>query len=195
MMSDDCDFTFIVSMNQDDATMNNEVMQEFLNKFDNLAYFYGTHSSKIVACNADIVTDDWDIVILVSDDMIPVVKDFDKIITGLMEDRFPDTNGALHFNDGCCGKDQTITFSILGYALYKHLGYIYHPDYKSFYCDNEFTDVVRALKVHHYDPRVIVEHKWGGWGDPDQLYRLNHRKGVGDQATYERRKKEGFPNA
>lgn len=195
MISHRCDFEFVVTLNSDDKSMNNPQMQEAMDKINNLSYFYGDHKNKIAACNADIdLEKEWDIIALVSDDMIPIVSSFDRVICGLMQKYFPNLDGALHFNDGYCGGKNTITFSILGRKLYEKIGYIYHPSYNSFYCDNEFTDVVRSMKAVHYDPRVIVKHKWtGGGSSKDALYRMNTKLGKDDGKTYNKRKHLGFP--
>ena len=195
LMDLDTEFEFVVSLNEDDKTMNNDSMRKFMDRITNLSYFYGNHKNKIAACNADIdLEKKWDILVLVSDDMIPT-KNFDKIIIESMTKYFPNTDGALHFNDGFCGKDKTITFSVIGRKLYEKLGYVYHPDYKSFYCDNEFTDVVRKLNRVHYDDRVIVKHEWsGGGGSKDELYRMNTKLGSDDKDTYAKRKRLRFLN-
>jgi hypothetical protein len=175
--------------------MNNRDMIAQLKTFPKLSYFFGNSPSKIAACNADISLDTkWDIIVLVSDDMIPIVPEFDKVIVSDMKANFPDTDGALHYNDGLFGKDNTITLSIMGRKLYEYFGYMYHPDYKSFYCDNEFTEVVRALKKHYYNPKVIIQHKWhGGPGSEDDLYKKNSRDNDADCKTYNNRKALGFP--
>jgi len=111
-----------------------------------------------------------------------------------MKEFFPNLDGALHFDDGYLGKDRCITLSIMGKKLYDYFGYIYHPDYKSFYCDNEFTDEVYRLKKAVFLPTVVVKHDWKGWGkNRDEVYKRNTSLGKGDQAVYNRRKKNGFP--
>jgi len=193
-MSKGCNFTFLITCDTDDTSMNNMPMRDFMDKMPNLVYNFGEHISKIDACNADIsLVTDWDILVLVSDDMIPTDKNFDTIISTMMERHYPDTDGALHFNDGLFGKDRTITLSIMGRKLYKRFGYVYHPDYKSFYCDNEFTDVVYALGKCHYNSFVVIKHEWsGGPNSKDSLYRRNSGM-EGDASVYKRRKALGFP--
>ena len=193
MLSGKNNARFLITLNEDDETMNNPAIGSFMQGFTNLQYKYGTHDSKIDAINADMEGMDFDVLFLISDDMIPIVPGFDLVISELMQNHFPDMDGALHFNDDCCGKDRTITLSIMGKRLYDHFGYIYHPDYKSFYCDNEFTDEVRRLQKVFYVPEVIVKHDWRGWENADQTYKLNTRKGRGDEQTYNRRKAAGFP--
>ena len=194
MISSECDFEFMISCDTDDISMNNSTMRTFLNSQQNLNYVYGDSKTKIEACNADVeYIRQWDILVLVSDDMIPVMKDFDKIIVDLMTRHFPDTDGVLHFNDGWFGKDKCITLSIIGRKFYERFGYVYHPAYRSFYCDNEFTDTAYSLGRCHYDPRVIIRHEWhGGPNSTDSLYR--HNSGMkGDEEVYRRRKLLNFP--
>lgn len=196
MMQDWSPHTFLVSMDVDDITMNNNKMIEFLKFQPRLHYCYGRSRTKIEAINADmeiVKAVQWDILVVVSDDMIPAVEGFEKVIITEMEKHFPDTDGALHFDDGCCGRDRCITLSILGRKLYDSLGYIYHPDYKSFYCDNEFTDVVRQMKKVVYIPQVIIKHDWKGGRGADDVYRMNTKKGSDDENTYRLRKSAGFP--
>ena len=193
MISGKHDYEFIISCNEDDLSMNNEKMIEYMSSKPNLKFYFGPHKNKIEAINADMGVCCFDILFLISDDMIPVVKNFDEIIVTKMNEHFPNLDGALHFNDGCCGKDKTITLSILGVNLYNWFGYIYHPAYKSFYCDNEFTDEVRKLDKVVYFKELIVSHNWKGGGGGDTVYKRNTKLGKGDANTYNRRKKMGFP--
>lgn len=188
------DYQFVISLNEDDITMNNDKMRKWMEQFPNLIYFYGIHKNKIAAVNADMDDLEFDILFLISDDMIPIVKDFDNIIVETMQKHFPNMDGALHFDDGCCGRDRCITLSIMGKKLYDRFGYIYHPDYASFYCDVEFTDEVRRMEKVVYIPQVIVKHEWKGWGENrDNVYKRNSILGKPDEATYNRRKAAGFP--
>jgi len=193
MMSENCDFQFLITLDDDDKNMLVPEVREFLDYQPNLIYKFGKSKTKIEACNADMnLVSDWDILVLVSDDMIPVVQDFDKIIVGGMEKHFPDTDGVLHFNDGFLGKDRTATLSIMGRKMYERFGYVYYPAYKSFFCDNEFTEVVRKLEKIIYFPQVIIKHAWKG-NEGDDLYRRNTRMCNIDETTYKRRRALGFP--
>lgn len=193
MISESCDFQFLISLDEDDESMLQPDVRKFLDYQPNLIYKYGNSRSKIEAVNANMDSvDGWDILVLVSDDMIPIVKGFDKIIIDNMQKYFPDMDGALHFNDGFLGQDRTITLSIMGRKLYERFGYIYHPAYKSFFCDNEFTEQVRKMKKVIYLPQVIIKHKWKG-NEGDDLYRRNTRMAGVDQTTYNKRKASGYP--
>ncbi len=163
MLSNKHNYEFLITLNEDDETMNNKEMREFMDSYTHLKYKFGNHKTKIDACNADMEGEnDFDILFLISDDMIPIVPGFDDVIVNMMKEHFPNLDGALHFDDNCCGRDRTITLSIMGKKLYDRFGYIYHPDYKSFFCDNEFTDEVRRMKKVFYSSLVIVKHDWKG---------------------------------
>lgn len=192
MLSNKHEYKFLITLNEDDETMNNKKMREFMDSFSHLEYKYGKHKTKIEACNADMKEENFDILFLVSDDMIPIVPGFDNVIAQAMKENFPEMDGALHYNDDCCGKDRTITLSIMGKKLYDRFGYIYHSDYKSFFCDNEFTDEVRRMKKVVYFPEVIVKHDYKGWAGADNTYKRNSKLGWPDEATYKRRKAAGF---
>ncbi len=194
MLSNKHEYEFLITLNEDDETMNNKKMRKFMDSYTHLKYKYGKHESKIAAINADMENKDFDILFLISDDMIPVAPGFDDVIAQAIEEHFPNLDGALHYNDDCCGKDRTITLSIMGKKLYDYFGYIYHPDYKSFFCDNEFTLEVRRMKKVFYSPLVIVKHDWkGGSRGGDIVYKRNTKLGRGDESTFNRRRKKGFP--
>jgi len=194
MLSGKNQYRFLITLNEDDKTMNSNEMRRNLDNLPNLMYKYGEHKTKVEAINADMEGEDFDILFLVSDDMIPMVRNFDVIIAKKMEKYFPDLDGALHFNDACCGQDNCITLSIMGKKLYDYFGYIYHPDYKSFFCDQEFTEAVRRLGKVKYFSQVVVKHDWKGWGKKrDGVYTRNTELGRGDKETYIRRKELDFP--
>ena len=70
-----------------------------------------------------------------------------KVINSIrqkMIKHFPDTDGVLWFFDGW--RKDLNTLCIIGRKYYERFGYIYHPDYKSFWCDAEFTEVANKLK-------------------------------------------------
>ena len=161
---------FVVSFDHDDHTMNNDSMLSLFNRLniENNHKIYpicGKSTGKISAINSDmdkVRALNPDVIVLASDDMIPVVHSYDDIIAKKMIEYFPDTDGVLHFNDGSTGQDILITLSVLGQKYFERFGYLYYPGYKSLYCDNEFTDVARLLgKVVYFD-QTIITHFWIG---------------------------------
>ena len=162
LLSGKHDVRFVITLDNDDETMNNDEMREWMDNLDaDLIYHYGESKSKIEACNANLEDEEGDALILVSDDMIPCFQDFDDIIMQGMEQFFPDMDGAIKFHDGLRPKeDLLMTLPVLGWNLYKKFGYIYHPDYTSLYCDNEMTIVCRDLGKLIVSPVCIFRHEW-----------------------------------
>jgi len=187
---------FLISMDSDDSTMNNSSVISKLENYKNkikLAYFFGDSKTKIQACNADVdKIIGWDIVLLASDDMIPIERGYDTIITGDMNDHFKNLDGVLWYNDG--GQNNINTLCILGKKYYERFNYIYHPDYISLWCDNEFTDVSLNLKKCYRSDRIIIEHAHPVYQKTnyDQLYVRNESYFFTDKETYNKRKEKNF---
>ncbi len=192
----DKDITYLVSWDKDDPTMNGSVIAQAVDITDIISV-PGTSHSKIHACNRDMdKVINWDIVVLISDDMIPQIEGWDEAIRQAMTKYHPDTDGCLWFNDGY--QDRICTLCIIGRKYYDRFGYIYHPDYHSLFCDNEFTEVARGLDKLTYFTTVLFSHEHFA-NNPrvkrDALYDRNEALFNIDKQTYERRKAEGFPNS
>ena len=150
------DFEFLISCDTDDRYMNSDEARNFMSKFRNLTYRYDENTSKIEACNRGVSEKNFDIVVLVSDDMVPETKGYDRVIVESMKKDFPDTDGSLWFFDGY--NENINTLSILGRKYYDRFGYIYHPSYITQWCDQEHTDVALSLKKMKKYDNVIVRH-------------------------------------
>ena len=194
---------FVISFDEDDETMNNDEIASHLTGLsrthpDTVHPLCGRSTSKVSAVNADLdrVRDiDPDVVVLASDDMVPVMPGYDDVIAQGMGRHFPDTDGALHFNDGFSGQERLITLAIVGGRYLRRFGYLYYPGYKSVYCDNEFTDVCRMLNKVVYSSQVIIKHDWvGAYAPNDPLHRRNDAPEMyaHDEAVYEQRKAINF---
>jgi len=203
---------FNVNCDKNDTSMNNadvpNRLTELVNKYNTANHiqaslFFDANTTKISSINAhidDYLKDDFnfDIVMCASDDMVPQIDKWDNEIAKDMCQFFPQTNGALHYNDGYQGEN-LITLSILGRSLYDYFGYIYHPDYKSLYCDAEFTEQVQSLGRIKYIDKLIIKHEHYGEsgnsnsGDLDLSAKKTLWYSGRDQFVYEDRKKRGFP--
>ena len=152
----------------------------------------GPHKSKIEAMNGGRVTD-WDIIVLASDDMVPVVNGWAQHVERDMMTSFPQLDGALHYNDGHTG-NKLCTLPIFGRRLYAQFGYIYHPGYRSFFCDNEQTEVLQGMGRLTYLPTWIIEHRHPANVKmaSDGLYRANNLPWDQDKEVYNSRKSRGF---
>lgn len=147
------------------------------------------NTTKIQACNADMDRIDWnwEIVVLVSDDMIPQVPEWDMTIRTAMDESL---DHVVWIYDGF-QNERLNTLNIFGRKRYEAWGYLYHPAYKSFFCDNELTDWCRAhpkqctiLK----DVLVKHEHPLATGVQSDALYTRNQAYFEEDAKTYDRRK-------
>jgi hypothetical protein len=189
------DVLCMVSVDDDDHTMNNQEIFDALKTYPNLNIKISTSYSKIHAVNRDMhgINDTWDILLLASDDMRPKVKGYDDIIRNNMKNNFLNTDGVLWFNDGYM-KDRLNTLCILGKKYYERFGYIYHPDYKSVYADNEFTEVSKILKRVQYFEQTIIEHQHPDWGfgKNDAVHLANQKNVTRDQEIFEYRKRKNF---
>ena len=164
LLSNNHDYHFVISMDSNDGTMNNDRIKEYLKtkrKQVQLEYYYGESKNKIEAINRDMIAPMFNILVLISDDMIPEIQGFDDIIVNKFREHFPDFDGMLNFNDGLREDWPSLcTLTIYGHAYYKRFGYIYHPDYTSVYCDREQTDVGRLLDRIVDINQTIIRHKW-----------------------------------
>ena len=181
----------IVSIDEDDKTMTNDVITRAQSFHGNIRVIKGPSSGKVGAINRDMPDpSEFDILLLASDDMVPYVNGYDRIIRDSMEQMYPDTDGVLFFNDGYSGR-RLNTLVICGSKYYSRFGYIYHPEYKSLFCDNEFMDEANRLgKQTYYDQPIIKhEHYTHTRAKPDALYNVNEALYSDDEEVYRRRKK------
>jgi len=181
----------IISIDEDDATMTDDIIARAKSFHENIKVIRGKSSGKVSAINRDMPDpSDFDILLLASDDMFPYVNGYDRIIRDSMQQMYPDTDGVLFFNDGYSGR-RLNTLVICGSKYYSRFGYIYHPEYKSLFCDNEFMDEANRLgKQTYYDQTIIKHEHFTKIGkNPDMLYRINEAFYKRDEEMYERRKK------
>ena len=210
-LSNENDYHFLISCDDDDVSMNNKNMKEIMDSYDNLSYYFSPRDTKICACNRDIenVPDDWDVLILLSDDMFPMVDKWDKYISDNMKKFFPDTDGALWFYDG--HREDLMTYMILGNKYYKRFNYIFYPKYKSFFSDDEFMIVANRLcrlQICEW-PMILFEHQHYSfspefkklsksekknmpWIGGTQLQKENRQTFDDDICLFNLRKKENF---
>lgn len=138
------DFQILVSADMDDPDMNYEI------DYPNTKVVYGSSLSKIHAVNRDIEqADDWDIIVVMSDDMRFAFKGFDNIIRGQFQDGNLDK--LIHIPDQDA-KGLLATMYIAGKDFYNRFGFVYDPQFKSVFCDNLVQDVAKRMFKYHYLP-------------------------------------------
>lgn len=190
----DVDYEFIITCDIDDETMNNDIIKNKLNSYPNLKYYFDYNKSKVEAVNNNLENTNFDIILLASDDMVPVKEGFDITIKQKMDEYFPDTDGVLWFNDGFQGQNLN-TLCILGKKYYDRFGYIYHPSYNSLYCDTEFTIISKKLNKVKYFDEIIIQHQQYSIikEAPDNLYIKNDSLEPRDKIVFNKRYTENFP--
>jgi hypothetical protein len=184
----------IISLDSDDSTVNQELLEKLQKIHLQTQICIGESMGKIAAVNRDMeYAGDYNILLLASDDMIPEYHGYDDLLREKMSLHFPDTDGVLWFNDGF-QKHNLNTLCILGRKYYERFGYIYHPTYKSLWCDNEFTEVAQRLNKQVYFDLVIIRHvhpiitKTAS----DLLYQENEKYFNEDRATFLNRRLNNF---
>jgi hypothetical protein len=190
-----CDITIEVVIDDNDASMQTKEVYYHLGRLGCIITS-GAHASKIEAVNGGKVTD-WDVLLLASDDMIPVKDGYAVRVLSAMGEYFPYFDGALYFNDSYAGK-ALCTLPIIGRRFYNQWGYVYEPAYKSFFCDNEQHEVWTAMHRLVYVDEVLIQHRHYANRDPDlrapndALYQKNQEAWNSDEAIYKRRKSARF---
>ncbi len=166
----------------------------------------GSSTSKVHAINRDMPIQksemaDWDMIILMSDDMRFVKEGFDEIIKQDMKKHFPNLDGCLHYNDGH-QKNNCMTMTIMGRKYAEFVSkeiyglndiVIYHPNYKSLWCDAEATEIAHILGKIIYlgDDQILFRHMHGTvTGNKDELFYRNENREIWnqDKATFLKRR-------
>lgn len=152
----------------------------------------GTSLYKIHAINRDIPTDGWDILVNLSDDQTCITQGWDSIIREAMPNNL---DYSLWFYDGA--QPRINTMEIVGRNYYHRSGSVYHPDYKSFYCDEEATNVGLALGKLIKSDQILFRHDHPACHHTtslrhDGLYERNQLAWDEDKATFERRRSMNY---
>jgi hypothetical protein len=185
---------FIVSLDSNDPLSNTDSMKKFLETIKestDLDYYYGVSKNKIDACNRDIPNCGWKVCLLISDDMTPRVKDYDKVIMNDMQKYFPNYDGVLNYNCGGHAYPKVMVLSVVGHTYYQKFNYIYHPAYTSLFSDEEQTVIARRdNKIVDIDHKIITH----DWNDiQDDLRKHTEKFYQQDKIVFEERKQKGFP--
>lgn len=190
--------SFLISLDKNDVTL--DAYMRVIELFNNLdiTTVIGISKSKVDAVNRDIndylqKRDDIKIIVIGSDDMIPIKRHWDEEVIKCANSVGLDY--VYWFHDGA--QKRLNTLSIMGIDYYKRFNYIYHPSYKSLWCDNEFHDVALSLnKMNKYPLDMIIRHEHPAWfkgAKSDSLYKHNDTFWNEDEANYKKRKQLNFP--
>ena len=199
-LDDEYKTRFVITMDEDDETMNNEEIIAWFEeqksaleeRGHSLIYHFGHSKTKIEACNANLEGESADALLLASDDMWVKIDGYNRVILDGFKQTFPDGDGAIKFNDGL-RQDILMTLPVMGWKWYERFGYIYHPDYVSLYADTEQTAVAHYSGRLAVSEMILAEHKWTA--EPfDELHARNENPemyGI-DGEVYKRRMENRF---
>ena len=186
----------LVSVDSDDSTMLTDDINNFINnhpKKSVIRFVVGEPMKKVPAHTRDIdLVGDWDIVMVIADDFVFNKENFADIIRKKMFEFFPDLDGVLNFWDGF-RPDDLCTHPVMGKKYYDRFNYIYNPIYKSFYCDNELTDVAKTLKlIVKLDEQIYVHNHFSVNNQMDEQDKKNQLDWDYDEKLYKKRLSENF---
>ncbi len=178
------DTHFLISLDQDD-TDTIASFNLFLH-LKNVTVIIGTSKSKIDAVNRDIKGVDFDVLVIGSDDMQPQMLGYDSQIVNEFRNI---KDGYLWSYDG--HQDRICTIPMMTKSYHDKFGYVYHPGYKSFFCDNEQTEVAQKLGLCTKTKTCYFNHQHPAWIKGvkyDELYKSNDTHWKHDEALYKARK-------
>lgn len=191
--------SYLLAIDSDDQEMLDSLdeISEALEK-SKLFWAVGERDCKVEAINRGIneYEDHWDVLVLGSDDMIPAVGAWDAVIES--DYRAAYNKDAFWYFDG--HQDRICTLPIMTSAIYYSFGYIYHPDYKSLWCDNEWTEVMKELDCLEKKDEILFRHESPAWKRGatteiirDSLWLDNESFFQRDRQIFEKRREKGFP--
>jgi len=157
-IQDKSNYFISLTLDTDDLVMNNEDVVKRIYEYENVEIAWGKSTSKVNAINRTMPDIEWDILVNLSDDQFFNIYGWDNIVRVEMETHFPDLDGYLHFKEKD-SREALCVQTICGREYYKRFNYIYHPAYKSLFCDNHQMIIAQMLKKYVYIPYELIVHK------------------------------------
>lgn len=189
----------IVSIDNSDPQKNRyyeKYSHEWLlnpNAKDRSIIIEGNNNSVVEATNRAAKESTGDILVYLSDDFkcpndwgIKVIKEFEN-----------ENRPLLIKVDDCLQKFHipVLTIPIMNRSLYTKLGYFWHPDFKSMFCDEHLYWISMkhgAIKMCEH-LKFPHEHPANGKAPNDETYRRSAANWDQGKAAFEKHKRSGFP--
>lgn len=189
------DYIIALALDLDDQTVNNPEVKQKLKGYDNLIVYWGLSKNKIDAVNRSIPKHfAWKYLVVMSDDMLFLMKDFGKIIIDTFVQH--PYAGLLHFPDQKNKVNNILTLPVMRRSFYELFGYVYHPSYISVKADKEQMEVGKRLNQYLYVPiEGFVKHchpRWGWPADEQNNRQENPNIYAVDGATFAKREAANF---
>lgn len=177
--------TYLISLDNDDDSMREYVdaKKEWLEDIG-ARVVWGERAGKIGSVNRDMeyAPEDYDVVMQTADDFRCLEFGWNSRIMQEIS-VFDNLDGVVWFYDGF--QPNIDTLSIMGRKYYERFNYIYYPEYRTFWADNEFTEVADRLDRLVFCDDVLFVHEHPDWTHSrgytgvnegyDELYKENDK--------------------
>ena len=193
----ECDF--LIALDIDDETMNNELVRDCIAQMDDsyerakVDYYYKDHTGTVDAVNTDIASRDFDIVMAISDDIIPTKANYDEVVVDAMTASFPDLDGAIYFRDGHRVPSMA-TIPIMGRTLYRQRGHFFDPAFLFGGADRDLSIILNGTGKLTYFPELLFRHTWKQYGGDHTYSRSRYQRRL-DFYKWRDRHTAGYYNA
>lgn len=188
------DVEWRLSLDYDDETRPHYIKNSMVIEWTlNYMLVGGNNKSVVEATNLAAGTSTGDVLIYLSDDF----KCFENWGPAILKEFEGVTNPMLIKVDDCLQPFHVpvLTIPIMNRALYNKLGYFWHPDYKSMFCDEDLYWTARKLGALKMCPHIKFEHQHVSVGkaQDDETYRRSAANWEQGKAVFAKRKAAGFP--
>ena len=188
MLSGKHEVEFLIAMDDDDRTMKNALIWDYLIQIEppddsmvRLSWYYKEHRGKVAAFNSCIAAHDWDILVPISDDVEPQEVGYDDIIARDMKAVFPDLDGVIYYSDGRCHK-RVVSIPIFGRKFFGTRQYITHPNFVA-WGDNYTSDTLKKTNKLKYCRQVLLKHCHTKYARMDDTYTRAANHKIADART------------
>lgn len=176
----------ILSIDFDDKQLD-----EYARLFETSTILIGLNTCVVEATNVAAKKATGDILIYFSDDF-KCPENWDLSLEGL------NTKDPMLWKvDDCLQKFNiaVLTIPIMNMALYKKLGYFWHPEYKSMFVDEDlyWTCKNNNWLTLHPDLKFPHEHPCNGLSENDETYKKSAANWDQGKSVFAKRKLENFP--
>lgn len=197
-VSDKENMYVLLTLGEDDLSVNNKEVIDRFNSYKNLYYIFGENTGKVQATNkdmdlVDMPWSDWDILINSADDQRFIYYGFDELVRQTMEANFPDNDGFIHLWEPDAGAALPVLYCA-GRKHFEIFGFIAHPQYKSLWWDNFYFSCAKLMAkyvyvdihvfnhlcpayLHHGKPKdSMFLRDQGLWGYDENVYRKHEKR-------------------
>lgn len=191
-IADKNNFHVACTLDVDDLAMNNEEIGNRIRAYGNISIQWGLSENKVHAINRDMPEYDWDILILMSDDMRVTFYGFDEAVRNCFSDGL---DWHIHLPDQD-EKEKLPVLYIAGKDFFNRFGWIYNPVYLSLFPDTELMHVAKHLGRYKFvNWPGMFEHLLPAYGHLPEDRQWREQQDIGwtvDHKTFLERQANNF---